>query len=168
MKKSKSCLLGIFLGLALPAIAADDASQPISVEADQLELNQKTGISIYTGNVRMQQGSTLLLAERLELHSVNKQLKEGYADGTPAHMEQVDPETGELIRAEALHMEYRFDDGQLVLKREAHLWRGGDEFSGSHLIYDKANKSVRAFGDKKNNGDGRVRVILQPEKETRP
>lgn len=168
MQHRNACLLAILLSLAIPAWAADDASQPIAVEADQLELNQKTGISIYTGHVRMQQGSTLLLADRLELHSVNKQLEQGYADGTPAHMEQLDPETGEMIRAEALHMEYRFNNGQLVLKGEAHLWRGGDEFSGNHLIYDKANKSVRAFGDKQTDGNGRVRVILQPEKGTQP
>lgn len=168
MKHARPGLFCLLLALALPAAALEDASQPVTVEADQLEVNRKTGISIYQGNVRMRQGSTLLLAERLELHSTDKQLTAGFADGSPAHIEQRDPETGELLRGQALRMEYRFDDGQLILRQKAHLWRGSDEFSGEHLIYNRHNKSVRAFGDKDSGEKGRVRVILQPEKERTP
>jgi lipopolysaccharide export system protein LptA len=165
MRQTRAIALYLLLGLPAISPATEEKAAPIAVEADQLELNQRTGISVYQGHVRMQQGSMLLQAERLELHNSGQRLDEAYADGKPAHLEQQDPQTGELFRAEANRIEYRFSDGQLVLKGEAHLWRGGDEFSGNHLIYDKANKSVRAFGDKENNGNGRVRVILQPEKE---
>lgn len=151
--------------LSLAAHAAEEDGAPITVEADRLELNQKSGVSVYQGNVRLQQDTLLLLADRLELHSKGGRLQQAVADGSPVRVERTDPQSGELTRAEASHMEYRFADGLLELMGNAHLWRAGDEFSGKHLIYDTGKQLVRAFGDKERQGDnGRVRVILQPEK----
>lgn len=168
MQRNSAGLVLLLLSLVAPAVNAEEASSPLTVEADQLELNQQTGVSIYQGNVRMQRASMLLQAERLELHSDGNRVQLAIADGEPVHLERDDPQSGEQIRAEATHMEYRIASGQLELRGEAHLWRGGDEFSGNHLIYDSSKRVVRAFGDKKSDDDGRVRVILQPEQETQP
>jgi len=156
----------LLLALLTPlSLVRAQSGGPVTVEADRLELNQKTGVSIYQGNVKLQQKGMQLQSQRLELHNDGKQLKQAIADGEPVRLEQTDPQTGELTRAHASHMEYHFDDGLLELKGEAYLWRGnGDEFSGNHLIYDANAHTVRAFGDKQ--GNSRVKVILQPEKET--
>ncbi|MCW8827907.1 MAG: lipopolysaccharide transport periplasmic protein LptA [Gammaproteobacteria bacterium] len=157
-------LLGLGLGNTL--CAAEQGAGPVTIEADQLELNQQSGVSIYQGNVRMQQQTMLLLAERLELHSDQGQVIYAYADGSPAELEHEDPQTGKVTRARALRIEYRFSDGLLELKDDAYLWHAGDEFSGKHLIYESDQQVVRAFGDKQQEGDGRVKVILQPQKES--
>jgi lipopolysaccharide export system protein LptA len=87
------------------------------------------------------------------------------ADGAPVYLERTDPQTAELIKANANHVEYRLDEGVLEMQQRAHLWRGEDEFSGDHIIYELDNRVVRAFGQKDGADGGRVRVILQPREE---
>ncbi|MFO7594418.1 MAG: lipopolysaccharide transport periplasmic protein LptA [Pseudomonadota bacterium] len=155
----------LLLNLPLTVGAAKQGDAPITVEADRLEINQQTGVSIYQGNVRLQQDTLLLQAQRLELHSTEGQVQKAYAEGSPVHLEHEDTETGMTTRAEASHMEYRLSDGVMELKGDARLWRGRDEFSGNHLIYDTDNNVVKAFGDTEKDDKGRVRVILQPKED---
>lgn len=166
MKLTRILLLLLVLPLPFTLNAAALKSAPITVEADQLELNQQTGVSVYQGNVQLQQQTMLLQAERLELHSKEGQIQKVYADGSPVHLQHEDTETGQITRAEASHMEYHLSNGVMELKGNAHLWREGDEFSGNHLIYDTTNNLVKAFGDKGQDEQGRVKVILQPKEES--
>lgn len=154
----------ILLLLPLFATAAmAKTGEPIQVQADRLELDQKKGISLYQGHVRLQRGDTLLQAERLELHSKEGKVTLAIADGEPVHVEMRDRQSSQTGRAEAQHVEYRFNEGQIELRGAAQLWRDGDHFSGERLLYDDNKQQVRAFGNEQSNG--RVRVILQPEKD---
>lgn len=156
--------------LLLPGLllAQEPPREPITVEADQLEMSSESGLSTYKGNVEMRQGSMLLRAETVVLRSSGSDLQVAIADGKPVYLERTDPQSGELLKANAIHMEYRISEGLLEMKQEAHLWRGKDEFSGDHIIYELDNRVVRAFGEKNGKEDGRVRVILQPRKEEQP
>jgi len=149
-------------------LAQEPPREPITVEADQLEMSSESGLSTYKGNVEMRQGSMLLRAETVVLRSSGSDLQVAIADGKPVYLERTDPQSGELLKANAIHMEYRISEGLLEMKQEAHLWRGKDEFSGDHIIYELDNRVVRAFGEKNGKEDGRVRVILQPRKEEQP
>ncbi len=153
--------------LLLPvALAAQEIPhEPISVVADRLEMSSESGISTYEGNVEMRQGSMRLRADSLQLQSSGTTLQAARARGKPATLERTDPQTGEQLKANAAHIEYRISDGVLELKDGAHLWRGKDEFSGDHITYELDNQVVRASGQKNGKEDGRVRVILQPGKE---
>lgn len=140
---------------------------PISVVADRLEMSSESGRSTYEGNVEMRQGNMLLRADSLQLQSSGTTLQRATARGKPAILESTDPQTGEQLKANAAHIEYRISEGVLELKEGAHLWRGKDEFSGDHITYELDKQVVRAFGQKNGSEDGRVRVILQPPgKET--
>lgn len=158
----KHVSLGALLLLCCNTVVAD-SSGPVRVEADRLELDQKQGLSLYQGHVKLQRGDTLLRAERLELHSKDGKLTLAIADGTPVHLEMRDPQSGKITRGEADHVEYRLDQSMLALQGAAKLWRDGDRFTGERLLYDDNKQQVRAFGSEQ--GNGRVQVILQPEKE---
>lgn len=153
--------------LLLPvALAAQEIPrEPISVVADRLEMSSESGLSTYEGNVEMRQGSMRLHADSFRLQSKGSTLQAAVARGTPATIEQTDPQTGELLKANAAHIEYRISEGILELKEGAHLLRGKDEFSGEHITYELDKQVVRASGQKNGKEDGRVRVILQPGKE---
>ena len=153
--------------LLLPGllIAQTTGREPITVEADRLEINSQTGVSTYEGNVEMRQGTMLLRADRVELKSNGNNLRVAIAHGEPVYLERTDPQTGELLKAEARNVEYRIGDGLLELKEQAHLWRGKDEFSGDRIVYELDKRLVRAFGQKDGKDEGRVKVILQPKKE---
>ena len=146
-------------------LAQQPSREPITVEADRLVINSESGLSTYEGNVEMRQGSMVLRANTLVLHSRGSNLQVAVADGKPVYLERTDPQSGELLKANASHMEYRIADGVLEMKQEAHLWRGKDEFSGDHIIYELDKRIVRAFGQKGGTDEGRVRVILQPKEE---
>ena len=47
-----------FVPAALWALASD-REQPITVEADGVEINDRTGVSVYKGNVVIRQGSPI-------------------------------------------------------------------------------------------------------------
>jgi lipopolysaccharide export system protein LptA len=163
------------LCLLLPGLlwaAETPERKPITVEADRLEMNNTTGVSRYQGNVVMTQGSLLLRADNVVLHSQGKTLQRAEASGSPVYIERPDPQSGELMKANAAFMAYQIPEGILEMKGEAHLWRGKDEFSGERIVYELDKRVVRAGGQK--NGEeqnGRVKVILQPatqEQETTP
>ncbi len=44
-----------------------DSDQPIQIEADRLEVKDKKGIALFTGNVHVVQGSTILEASRMKV-----------------------------------------------------------------------------------------------------
>jgi lipopolysaccharide export system protein LptA len=154
--------LALLLLLSSATVVAE-SSEPVRVEANRMELDQKQGFSLYQGSVEMQRGDTQLQAERLELHNKGGKVTLAIADGTPVHLEMRDPQSGKITRGEADHVEYRFEEGTLVLQGAAQLWRDGDRFNGERLFYDNNKQQVRAFGSEQ--GKGRVQVILQPEKE---
>jgi len=56
-------LLSLVIGLGQAHARSDDNEQPLHITADTAELNDKTGISIYRGNVRMVQGTTIITGE---------------------------------------------------------------------------------------------------------
>lgn len=148
-----------------------EQQQPITVEADRLEMDNASGISHYQGNVVMTQGGMVLRADSVTLHSQGGELRLAVAKGVPVYLERPDPQNGELLKAKAAYMEYQIQKGLLEMSGAAHLWRGKDEFSGEHIVYELDNRIVRASGQKDGEKGGRVRVILQPvpqEKEPQP
>lgn len=44
-----------------------DSDQPVQIEADRLEVKDKKGIALFTGNVHVVQGSTILEAARMKV-----------------------------------------------------------------------------------------------------
>jgi len=150
---------------------AEDRNQPIGIKADQLEINQKKGLSTYEGNVEMQQGSLAITASRIVVHHKNNEVSRIEADGAPVKIRQRPAPGKEETRAEARRIEYDLKTATVRLTGQAHIWQDGNEFSGETIIYDNLRGMVRASGGSEQTGEQkkeRVEVILQPRKETTP
>jgi lipopolysaccharide export system protein LptA len=158
---------------------AEDRSQPISIKAARLEIDQKKGMSTYEGNVEMQQGSMVITATRIVVHHKNNEVSRIEADGTPVKIRQTPAPGKEETRAEARRVEYDLKAATLRLTGRAHIWQDGNEFSGETITYDNQRGMVRASGSGASTGatgseqkgepkKERVEVILQPRKETTP
>jgi lipopolysaccharide export system protein LptA len=156
-------MLLAMLATAQISSAAPAKAAPITIEADQLELDQKKGISHYRGNVVLQRGGLQIKAANITLHTRENKLHRAIAEGSPVHLTQGATADAGPMRAEAAHMEYLPQSEVIKLRGKAHLWRDGNEFSGEQIRYDLKRQLVKASGDKQ--GDGRVRVLLQPESE---
>ena len=151
----------LLLPLSVLAAPAANTTAAVSIEADRMELDQKQGTSHYHGNVVLQQGGLQIKADSITLYSEKKKLQRAVAKGNPATLLQQSDDNKSPLRATALHMEYLPQSEKVKLKGQAQLWRDGNKFSGELISYDLKQRIVKATGDKQ--GDGRVRVLLQPE-----
>jgi len=155
--------------LVLPGLAAaleSDRSQPIHVRADQVELDNRSGVSTYRGNVTLEQGSLRLAADRLVVRRAGSELERIEAEGRPVRFRQRPEGAAADIEGEAQRLEYRAAEDRLLLRGAAWVQQGGDRFSGERIEYDIVHSRVQASGQ--GNGEGRVHAIIQPRGEKQP
>ena len=142
--------------LAAPA-ATNDARAPVQVRAHKVEVDERTGVSIYRGDVVMKQGSLELRADRVEVTTRDGRLQRLHATGTPTRV-RARTAQGEELRASALRAEYHAGKRTLDLYGQVALQRDADVFRGAKAHYDLATDQFTATG----NGDGRVTAVIQP------
>ena len=150
------------LPVTVPALSADRA-QPIHIEADSAVLKEKEGISVYTGNVTLRQGSLRLQGETMTVYNDGEHIKSIILSGDPATIVQR-PEGRDMdLHAESRRMEYRAADEQIILSDEARIWQAdGKEFRSDRIIYNITTNTVNA-GDAA-AGD-RVHITFQPKQK---
>lgn len=155
--------------LAIPVLAQESAparQAPIFIESDSLRIDDARGISTYLGNVVFRQGPDTLVADKVVIHSRQRQeVEKIIATGEPARFEhEPDPALGEEMSwGEALTIEYHADQALLVLIDEAVFQQGDNRFSGNRIEYESDRKLVRA--GKAVAGEGRVHMIIHPRSE---
>ncbi len=148
----------------IPAAAwglAADRDQPIHIEADSASLDEKTGISVYRGNVHLRQGTLKLQGETMTVHSSGDQVSKIVLTGNPASFVQRPDDHETDLQAESGQMEYYAADERIILLDAARVWQDdGKEFRSDRIIYDIGSNRINA-GDS-TTGD-RVHIILQPK-----
>ena len=174
----KKPLFSVFLLAALglgPVLAENaDRDKPINAEADALRYDDLKQTSVFTGNVVITKGSTIIRGERVDV----KQDPEGYqqaivvaAPGKLAYYRKKRDGLDEFIEGEGERIEY--DSRQDVVKfmRNAVLRRYNgavlaDETTGSQINYDNKTDVFTVDGGAQNrsatNPTGRVRALLSP------
>ncbi|WP_081759010.1 lipopolysaccharide transport periplasmic protein LptA [Thioalkalivibrio sp. HK1] len=143
-----------------------DSNEPITIEANRAERDNRERMMVYEGDVIIEQGTLRILGERVVVHfDANDRTTRMIATGTPAHIRQL-PEGADTYReAWANEVEYRIGEEQVVLTGQARYEEGGDQVRAERLVYDVQNSSFRAFGntDGTSSGDeasGRVRITI--------
>jgi lipopolysaccharide export system protein LptA len=148
----------ILLPGAAPALETD-REQPILVEADGVEINDRSGVSTYTGNVVIRQGSIRIEADRVTVHQKQPESDKVIAEGDPVRFQQ-QPDDGELIKGRARRAEYQVDSELLYLVGDAWLSQGSDSFASDRITYDRGRALVKAGASAQ--GKQRVRVTIEP------
>ncbi|MCW4151625.1 lipopolysaccharide transport periplasmic protein LptA [Halomonas sp. 18H] len=161
----------IFLACAPAALALEgDASAPIQVEADRLDLDDRAGTAVYQGNVRIQQGSMKLQGERVEIRRNEAgQLARAIATGNRAYIEQQPQPNADLVQGWARRIVYHVAERRLELVDRAELHKGDDTFQGGYLQYFLDRRVVQARSSAEGVDDNqRVRMTLEPEQQSDP
>jgi lipopolysaccharide export system protein LptA len=140
---------------------SQDQQQPISISADQAEIDQTKGFSFYSGAVIVTQGSMIINAERVEIHYVDDELSLILATGKPAHFQQQVNNTGNLTHAWGETIRYQISDEQLVITTAAKLEQQGNTTSGDRIVYLSQQDKVSAFSN--TSGKQRVQMIIKPK-----
>ena len=158
-KQFLALLAGFLLLVGDAAALSTDREQPIRIEADQLDVDDLNGISIYRGNVRFIQGSVLINAEEVQVFTdKDRQLKRIEANGEPATFQQRLDSDNKLVQGQSKIIKYSADNDHVRFIDDAHFWQEGDEFAGSEIEYFMQQEMVKASKSESE----RVQVILQP------
>jgi lipopolysaccharide export system protein LptA len=171
---SQNKLLKKFVLVVLVALLAisgaaqaktSDAEQPIHIEADQVEIRDREGLSIYRGNVHIVQGTLRIYGEEIRIHSNDQGLQKVHITGKPATFYQL-TDLEEEISAQGEEMEYRAKENLLVLDRNAVLVQRDNRFTSEHIVYNTQTNVVKAGTDKETDTKTppRVTITIMPGK----
>jgi len=138
-----------------------DRDKPVHISADKVSIDEKTGISSYTGNVKISQGSMVLTGEKVIVYQPDGKLNNIIVHGAPAMFKQLSDNNNQEITASAKKLQYQTITEKLILTGDANLKQGQNSFSGHIIEYDTRNSTVTANTDfdKKQ----RVNAIITPK-----
>lgn len=154
-------LLLLLLPMRLAALSSD-AEQPISVEADTLEIRDQENISIYEGNVSLIQGSLEIHSQRLVIHFNDaRELILMEMTGTPARFQLLDDEQREM-RGHAGRINYDQSKSLLELLGNAKFSHAGDSIEGDLIRVNTETNSIQAGSS---DSGQRVKMLIQPKAE---
>lgn len=163
MNARRPLRLGIWAACLLaPAAAAldIDRSKPVQVQADRIELNQRSGIGRYTGNVRLTQGTLKIGAAEVEMRHRGSQLEAISAQGKPVRF-QYRPEGEEQdVRGSAARIDYSVEYRTLRLSGGASIERTSDRLSAEILTLHLDDNSLEAEGK---DDSSRVEMTVLPK-----
>ncbi|GAB6041744.1 lipopolysaccharide transport periplasmic protein LptA [Endothiovibrio diazotrophicus] len=157
------------LALALPG----DQEQPVDLEADSADLDDKRGISIYRGDVRYAQGSIRMSSKVMTIYNPDGELSKVVLEDGPARYSWLPKKGDERVKARGKTIEYYADKDQVVVVGDAEVVQAGDTFRAERIVYDMKNDRVKAGtaakpakGAAKGAADkprSRVRMTFQPK-----
>lgn len=156
------CLSGILLYSFCGSVWAlsSDREKPIQIEADLADINDKTGISVYTGNVIVVQGSMRITAQVLTVYTKDKVFTKMISTGNPATFRQRPDGKDENVAGEGKRIEYFGSRDTAYFYDNAKLEQAGSTFRSDHIAYDILNDKVNAGIT---SGDDRVKIIIKPQ-----
>lgn len=163
--------LVVCLGLAPGARGEKaDRDKPINLEADTMEVDDAAKVATYTGNVRLSQGTLLILADKLIVRQDAQGFTSATALGNPASFRQKRDGVDEYIEGWAQRIEYDGRRDRVELFTNARVKRGQDEVRGSYISYDARTEFYQVKGGpeavSETNPKGRVRAVIQPKSRT--
>ncbi len=149
------------LTLAAPLAAAlpEDRNQPIQLEASRGQLDQKTGISVYEGNVVITQGSMRLTADTATIYVKDSSFQRMDAVGSPANLRYKPAADKPEIQGTSKRVEYDVASAKVVMSGNVRVVQGQDVFTGDRVEYDLKDDVIRAKGAGDN---GRIQFTIQP------
>ncbi len=158
--------LGAALGSAVAWALPEDRNQPIRVQADTAELDDRQGVAVYRGNVIITQGTMKITGDTVTI----TQNAQGDIDvftsvGKPAYYEQQPAVDKDIVKAYGLTIQYFAANERIVLIDQAKVVQEGNTFEGEKIVYDTRRQIVnagRATGSNVTTPRPRIDMIIQP------
>lgn len=150
-----SLLVIVLLSPATAFSLPEDKDQPINISADAAQKNEKKGLTTYTGDVVIIQGSVRITGDKVTIHEQNGEVYKVVADGKPAHFRQKPDKDSDFVIAEGNNMDYRVSKEKLTIKGNAHLKQEGRTTTSNLITYDMKAAQVNAGND-----GGRVNMVI--------
>ncbi|SEL75247.1 lipopolysaccharide export system protein LptA [Atopomonas hussainii] len=160
-----SLLLGCMHSWALPS----DREQPIRIQADAAELDDRQGVAVYTGSVVVTQGSLRITGEKVTLtRDASGEVDVVTATGNLAQYQQQPSSDKQLVKAWGKTIQYKAANERIILIDQAKVVQEGNTFEGEKIVYDTARQIVnagRATGSNVSSPRPRIDMVIQPKKK---
>lgn len=159
-----SLLLKLLL-LSLPAVTYAlpiDSQKPMHIIANSSLINYKTGKNTYEGNVKVDQGSTHVTADRMTTKTGQKhKIEEVIAYGTTKLAEYTSiPKEGDTVfHAKAKVIRFYPLASMVYLEGEAYAFQGENSFQGPIIIYNIKEQIVTAPASQ----NGHATILIDPK-----
>ena len=162
--KKTVCIVGLCCASVSAFALQSDRNQAISLLADRATYNDKTGVTTYSGNVVIEQGSMKVYAASIVAQlNKNKQISTITATGSPAKFQQQLESNKGVARGEAQKIIYNAETGLINLIGNAYLYQDGASIRSSTLKYSMNKGDIEASGSTGASGTkGRVQIIIPP------
>ena len=140
---------------AAAMFALGKKGKPVAIESDELEVTQDDGARhiVFTGNVRVKQGTVTLLADRLDAFYEKGSSRPEYLEATGS----VRVEDGNK-KARCDNAVYHNTERTVLCKGKAELFQGCDRVRGTEIEFDLEEERVRVLGA--------ASVVLQGDKKS--
>jgi lipopolysaccharide transport protein LptA len=116
-----------------------------------------------SGDVRITAEGGSLNSDKAIVSFRNKVISAATITGAPAQFEQ-QRDDGTIARGHANTIDYETANGTVSFKTNAKLTYGRNEITGQQLVYNIRTQSVQGQKAGAASGDGRVRIVIQPDK----
>lgn len=165
-------LLTILLLSGAACYAADGVDdlvkQPITIDAEAIEVDFANGRRIYRGNATVQQGQSMLLCDELIAQAnATHDFAEIICTGTPARFIQQGSSAKPDTVATARQITRYYVRAEVLLSGEANFHQGRHQLSGARIIYDlqseQATVSQPAVGGANATPVRRAKLVIQPK-----
>ena len=145
---------------APPFIAAATINnQPVRIRAQEIEMNQKTGNTVYRGKVSIQQGKLRINADLVKTKIQDGQTLIIRAFGKPVVLRHNLGENSENIYASANRMVFHVLSGKIKLHGRVFIKKGSDTINSDTVVYHTATNIIFANA---NSPDSTVQTIIYP------
>lgn len=172
MKRTLTLLVALLLSIS-PALAEKaDRDKPLLLDAGLLTVDDAKKIRIFTGDVRISQGSLVIRCEKLVVSDDPDGQQSGVATGGPgglARFRQKREGKDEYVEGEAERIVYDGKAEKTEFFQRAHIRSGRDEVRGQYISYDAKSENYlvssgpngSTAASSSDPGD-RVRAVIQP------
>ena len=162
--------LGAALGSASAWALPSDRDQPIRVQADSAELDDKQGVAVYRGGVVITQGTLKITGDTVTItQDANGEIEVFTSVGKPAYYEQKPSADKDIVKAYGLTIQYYATNERIVLIDQAKVIQQGNTFEGEKIVYDTQRQIVnagRATGAQVSTPRPRIDMVILPKKKT--
>jgi lipopolysaccharide export system protein LptA len=176
MRLVKTLPILLSLGAALGSVSAwalpNDQQQPIRIQADDAQLDDKNGVATYTGDVIITQGSMKVTGNKVTMtRAPDGDIDVVTSVGNLAYFEQLQT-AGDTkpVQGWGVTIQYLAKQNRVVLiDRAKVIDKDNNVTQGEKIVYDTEKKLAsagRATGSKVTESRPRVDMVIQPKKKT--
>ncbi|OOG85410.1 lipopolysaccharide transport periplasmic protein LptA [Pseudomonas sp. A25(2017)] len=176
MKLAKTLPILLSLGAALGSASAwalpDDRNQPIRIQADDAQLDDKNGVATYKGDVIITQGSMKVTGNTVTItRTPSGDIDVVTSVGNLAYFEQMQtPGDTKPVQGYGVTIQYHASQDRVVLIDRAKVVdKDNNVTQGEKIVYDTNKKLAsagRATGSKVTESRPRIDMVIQPKKKT--